>query len=162
MKLSDLLLPTDGWPLSLVMPRRINSGKAIDSIIDAMGRIFPLPPNYDASDEEYERLRARFAILDGLADLICLAAFFTGAFLPRWLAPQRDFIFWDIAVMFGLAVIMPSFWILLTTLLSGGKQQLRLYLRFYSCKFGVYWKAWLFLLIAPLALLFIIGLFMAY
>lgn len=144
------------------MSRRVNSGKAVDSIIDAIGSIFPMPPNYAASDEEYGQLHVRFAFVDSLADLICLAGFFIGAFLPGWLAPDRDYLFWDIAVMFGLAVMLPSLWILVATLSRGGKQELMLYLRFYSCKFAVYWKAWLIIVIIPFFLLGLAGLLIAY
>jgi hypothetical protein len=109
----------------------------IDFLTRGIGRLMPADYAGAVSDEQYQLLKRRNQLLEGVSQALCIGGLIGGVFLPLAIRGRPlQFTGWDFGVMFGLGVALPTFFILLATTLQGS-QRLREFLVFYSLKYGM-------------------------
>lgn len=131
---------------------------AVDVLMQAIRRVFPVSPRHVVSEEDYLAAKTRNESIDDVATLLCILGFFVGIIAP--LVIRRDLNLWDVGVQFGLAVALPVFYILRKCRVEGNR--LEVFFAFYSRRHGVDAKRIFTWLYAPLMAMGAICAFFAY
>lgn len=134
----------------------------VDLFIRGVGRLMPADYASAVTADQYQLLKRRNRLLDGISQALCIGGFIGGVLLPLAVRGRPlQLTGWDVGVQFGLAVALPTLFILLATALQGG-QRLREFLVFYSLKYGVDARKLFWFFYTPIILLGLVCVYFSY